>query len=393
MNRISIAAATVAIVAVVGGGLIVNRLASPPTGLPSAGTGTSLPSSSATSDASPTSPPIPFLPSVAQNGPIVMIVDESAVAIEPDGSRVTLPLEDLIEQSCPTFSPDGRTLAYVANPSGYLNRLHQELRAADPDGSNVRVLWTGLRVGLVSPRVVWSPDGHLVAVSRARPLSGGPDDILAVARLDGGPATESRWAGDNLSWSPDGTRLVGTRLDQKTSYGLIEIHEPATGTTTTLLTVPDVGPVAWSPDGETIGYAASSVPGSPLSVHVIGTDGTNDRVIRSSSSSSITPTWMRWSPTGDLLAVAIYDDTGPSFTFELFDRSWAHVGSVGPINGYDGQVTWSPDGRSILGFTPMGATSPSSAEIMSLEGGGSTPVDVPADYYTACPIAWGAAVP
>jgi Tol biopolymer transport system component len=392
MNRFSLGAAAVAIVALVGGGLIVNRLATPPTGVPSAATGTSVPSTGPTPDDSPKSPQISFLPSVGQNGPIVMIVDESAVAIERDGSRVTLPLEDLISQSCPTFSPDGRTLAYVANPDGYENRYHQDLRVSGADGSNVRVLWTGLRVGLVSPRVVWSPDGQLVALTPARPLSGGPKSGLAVARLDGRPATESRWAGDNLSWSPDGTRLVGTRLDAKTGYGVIEVHEPASGTTTTLLTVPDVGPVAWSPDGETISYVASSVPGGHLSVHVIGTDGTNDRVVWSSSR---TPTSMRWSPAGDLLMVVDYDDleSGPSFTIELLDRDGALVGSVGPVSGYDEQFTWSPDGRRLLGFTPMGATWPSTAQIISLEDGESTVVDVPPDYYTACPIAWGAATP
>jgi WD40 repeat protein len=389
MNRFSISAVAVAIVALVGGGLILTRLAAPSIGGPSPSVAT--PSQTLGASPPPPSPHISFLPSVGQNGSIVVIVDGAAVAIAPDGSRSRLPLEGLFGQSCPTFSSDGRSLAYVADPSGYTNRLHRELRVSDADGSNSSVLWMGLRFPFPDHEVVWSPDRQHVAAAGMFPLSGSRDASgVVIGRLDGGPATFSLWAARKLSWSPDGTRLVGTRIDNETGFGVIEIHEIATDRTTTFVTVPDVGPVAWSPDGQTIWYVASSVPGGALNVHVIGVDGTNDRVIWGSSKAL---TSMGWSPADDLLAVIAYDDdeAGPSFTIELLDRSGAHVGSVGPISGTDLLFTWSPDGRSVLVSRPSGITGPSAALIVPLDGGEPRTVDLPADYFTACPIAWGAA--
>lgn len=393
MNRLSIGAAVVAIFALVGGGLIFNRLITPPTGGPSPVVGTPAPSSIATPVASPTSPQISFLPSVAQNGPIVVIVDGAAVAIAPDGSRSTLPLEGLSGESCPAFSSDGRSLAYLADPSGYTNKLHRELRVSDADGSNGRVLWTGLRVGLQTHEVVWSPDRQHVVAAGVFPQSGSGDGPgVVIGRLDGAAAAYSPWAARNLSWSSDGTRLVGTRIDDETGFGVIEIHDIATDRTTTLVTVPDVGSVAWSPDGQTITYVASSVPGGTMAVHVVNADGTGDRVIWSSSKTLLS---MRWSPAGDLLGVIAYDDDedGPSLTLELLDRTGAHVGSVGPFSGYDPLFTWSPDGRSVVvtSSSGAGATEARAALIVPLEGGDSTVLEIPPDYFMHCPIAWGAA--
>ena len=395
MNRFSIGAAALAIVTLVGGGLLLNRLTTPPTGGPSPVTGTLGPSAIPTPDdsLSPTPPRISFLPSVAQNGPIVLIVDDAAVAIAPDGSTSSLPLEGLFRQSCLAFSSDGRSLAYLADPSGYTNRLHRELRVSDADGSNGRVLWTGLRVGLQTHEVVWSPDRQHVVAAGVFPQSGSGDGPgVVIGRLDGGAAAYSPWAARNLSWSSDGTRLVGTRIDDETGFGVIEIHEIATDRTTTLVTVPDVGSVAWSPDGRTIMYVASSVPGGTMAVHVVNADGTGDRVIWSSSK---TPVSMRWSPAGDLLGVIAADDDedGPSLTLELLDRTGAHVGSVGPFSGYDPLFTWSPDGRSVIvtSSSGSGATEARAALIVPLEGGDSTVLEIPPDYFMHCPIAWGAA--
>jgi Tol biopolymer transport system component len=176
---------------------------------------------------------------------------------------------------------------------------------------------------------------------------------------------------------------------------VIEIHQPDGGVTTTLVTAPDVGSVAWTPDGRTIMYTASSVPGGRFALHVIGTDGKDDRVVYTARFAPPTLLSMRWSPAGDLLAVVSYDDSdaGPSSTIELFDRTYAHVGTLGPFDGTGAFFTWSPDGRSVLATSPMAGGTRFDARIAPLGGGESRLLDLPSDYFTACPIAWGAATP
>jgi Tol biopolymer transport system component len=135
----------------------------------------------------------------------------------------------------PTWSPDGKQLVY----------------GTDLDGIHVVSAGGGTARSLGAGRVAsWSPDGKLVAVSNG----GG----LAVVEPDGTDRrslwpTETFERADRPAWSHD-SRAIAVA----TAQGLVVARPPARGRLA--LRGALVGPIAWSPDGTRILFAASSTP-------------------------------------------------------------------------------------------------------------------------------------
>ena len=102
----------------------------------------------------------------------------------------------------PTFSPDGKRMAYV--------------RANDPEAGKYRLLSSN--------------------------LDGSDEKILQIAPLPGP---------DNLSWSPDGKRIAFISYSQSNAQGQISIFEIASSKDTPLTSFPDkvFSDLAWTPDG------------------------------------------------------------------------------------------------------------------------------------------------
>lgn len=158
----------------------------------------------------------------------------------------------LAEGSCPRWSPDGRTLAYLRAVDG-----RPQIHLLPMDGGEPRVL-TAAPLGAGAP--VWSPDGGRIA-----------------------------WAGPHGDPSPHAP-VVADRLDHKADgAGLLR------GVTTHLFVV-DVasgksaqvtegdfhaGPPSWSPDGSRLAFVAGMEPDGDLrvssSVHEVSADGGEPR--------------------------------------------------------------------------------------------------------------------
>jgi Tol biopolymer transport system component len=106
----------------------------------------------------------------------------------------------------PRWSPDGSTLAYLH----YGVRDRYEVRAVDPDGRNMRVLFSDWRAEMFT----WSPDGKRIAYADGRGVwvagTDGSGARLVAAPSRGqwpnGPDMASRSFG--VQWSPDGSRLA-----------------------------------------------------------------------------------------------------------------------------------------------------------------------------------------
>ena len=208
--------------------------------------------------ASPTSTPRPALEATLHQ--FARLVEVRDLAISPDGKRVAWghslngphgPLHDRsalwvldlatagarpvrvttcagprgCAEDSPVFSPDGRTLAFLADPTG---TGQQQLFLAPAAGGPPRKL-SALSGALSDPR--WSPDGTSVAVlvvegdpSAAGPLGPAAKDLgevqavvherrIAVLPARGGPA--ALVSPDDLfvyeyDWSPDGTAFAYT---------------------------------------------------------------------------------------------------------------------------------------------------------------------------------------
>ena len=94
----------------------------------------------------------------------------------------------------PSWSPDGARIAFIRSDGSGL-----QIWTASPDGSDVRKLTEG---GHDHMYPAWSPDGRLIAFEY---------DHASVAVMDAGggpPRTVVGKGSWNLSWSPEGSKLV-----------------------------------------------------------------------------------------------------------------------------------------------------------------------------------------
>jgi len=124
-----------------------------------------------------------------------------SVDVSPDGRTIlfdvlgdlyTLPIEGgqatrimggLSFESQPTYSPDGKTIAFLTDRTGVEN-----LWIADADGSNPRAVSKDQKTNdrpqiMVSP--AWTPDGEYIVVSKSRPPEPGTFGLFLYHR-DGG---------------------------------------------------------------------------------------------------------------------------------------------------------------------------------------------------------------
>lgn len=201
----------------------------------------------------------------------------------------------------PSWSPDGKWIAYVRGPQGSTMSADAEVDLSKPDGTRVR------RLAAASGGVAWAPDRSERFVVSDREglkvlnLATGKQQILVRA-------PDSEFA----SWSPDATRLLFTI---STNSGIWTVR--ADGTDLHALT--DTGATvqiffsAWSPDGTKVAYDGRG------GLTVIDADGAHPRTLEGRGMP-----W--WAPDGTQIA---YGDGGGSFSPDQFASSVMVVGLDG----------------------------------------------------------------
>lgn len=249
--------------------------------------------------------------------------------------------------TAPSWSPDGRTLAFVSDRDG-----KAQIFLLDLDGGEARKL-TDAAEGAGEPR--WSPDGaHILYSAKVRqgeqqepkaPQGYKPPRVfttlkhkfdgegyfddrrrhLFVVPVAGGEArqlTSGDWNASGPAWSPDGS-AVAYCANQDEDRDTSEVNDlwvvTLDGGVARKVTS-GKGPVSlpsWSPDGESIAYVGSEqgyMPGANMRLLVIPASGGTSR---------------------DLTVG--------------FDRSVNNVAMGDVRMGIEGQrPTWAPDGQSLL---------------------------------------------
>ena len=316
------------------------------------------------------------------------------VALDRVARRVIGTDTDRVDQLCPAFSPDGRSLAYgraeghgteysaegVDRPAAYRDAA---LVIADMS-DNGRVsdrLTIDVGDALPPPCPIWSPDGGQVAfgVPHMSPVnpetSAAGSEVWVVTLADRGITVLPDLLATDLEWSPNGSLLAiasgkedlvpGERLQD----GRIHLYAHASGAMRSLAGTLGAGSLTWSPDGRRIAY---TVGDSVHELRVIDVETERQDVLAAGfeASHGIGPAW---SPDGETIVYQRLCETNPANPsapcreqHEVVlvtppDRSDAtalpsevvvpqlQVASDGSGQYlFPSRVTWSPDGEYLL---------------------------------------------
>ncbi|MGB7210342.1 MAG: FG-GAP-like repeat-containing protein [Pyrinomonadaceae bacterium] len=275
-------------------------------------------------------------PTLRSNGKIAFTSDRDGNSeiylMSADGSGQTRLTNNSFRDDFPTWSPDGRTIAFMRQ-NGSISSIN--LMNADgtnqreltriipnniqgypyerfgmswsPDGSQIAFqdstdIFTinidgSNRVNLTNGQFVnyepsWSPDGSRIAFARSIVLSHGFYPNVYTMNADGGNVTRittSAPYGENRSpdWSPDGGRIAVDDNDQDAAY--ISLVNPD-GTS------PQHNPWGlkpkWSPDGTKIVFYESYYPAPPISqIWVMNRDGSGLSQLTNASPNNFNPDW------------------------------------------------------------------------------------------------------
>jgi dipeptidyl aminopeptidase/acylaminoacyl peptidase len=235
-----------------------------------------------------------------------------------------------------SFSPDGRRVAFSAEPS-------RQLTTMGVDGGSP----TALRDGEADPWLcaTWSPDGRLIAAVHEHQDSGDHNTYrtLAVVRADSGQLVGERRGNQGIgcpSWSPDSGRLVFSDFVTDASNG-----------------------------------------SQPSDAWVMDTDGSHATDLGFDCSTELDPTW---SPDGALLAlVRMTNELGPSLPVQPnecsdtpdVDGLWVVHPDGSGLRKVTGLVepaspSWSPDGQRLVVTAERGGSR--AVVIVGMAGGTRT---------------------
>jgi Tol biopolymer transport system component len=172
----------------------------------------------------------------------------------------------------PTWSPHGGYIAFSRRTSPEGSSYAGFIYVMRRDGTGLHKLTTR-----VSSAPSWSPDGRQIAYIGG--VFGGADNGLYVIDADGTNerllSSSPEGSGPPIAWSPDGSALAFTRYPGTEAAGEIVIVS-RDGSSQRLL-VPNGDEPAWSPNGKKLAYAGSARGCAWYGVFVVDTRGGKPR--------------------------------------------------------------------------------------------------------------------
>ena len=227
--------------------------------------------------------------------------DNGIYTMARDGTdqRLVMPfsLETPRRTRGPTWSPDGKKLAYVLltrqqRPNQNDRPVYdrgEALYTVDVDGSNLTLIFTveDRLQESITTEPAWSPDSQRIAFVHAGTVNDGTalEVALYTARADGseltqilgpddglGPFTVFIWENAVLSWSPDGT---GVLIPADASDGHLSVVDPDGSNRRRVGASGAVG--IWSPDGSRIAQYRDA--DSRIYLSTVNPDGTDLQVL------------------------------------------------------------------------------------------------------------------
>ncbi|HSJ50019.1 MAG TPA: hypothetical protein VLA90_01865 [Actinomycetota bacterium] len=229
------------------------------------------------------------------------------------------------------------------------------LYAVDVDGSNVRQLTHGESA---DHDPSWSPDGRRIAFVRET----GADRFIAVLDIGSGtirrvtPATITAF---EPAWSPDGQRIVFVGYeDPFRDGGLFALDADGSDLTRITESLGSVGHPVWSDDGLQIAFSANPQDDpDTFNLYLVQPDGTRLWNITQTRGLQVTEVPIGWLPSGNLLVAQ-----GPTLLGGLGEAAesvrWIEITPDGDVVRvrFEGAATaerrntpsLSPDGRYVI---------------------------------------------
>jgi Tol biopolymer transport system component len=266
--------------------------------------------------------------------------------------------------SRPTFSPDGRQMAFLR--AGFPSREESALVIANADGSGARMLARVRAPEFFVPIFLagasWSPDGKTIAtavVGRERapgtgyftPEVGRHARIVGVDVADGSMKTigEGRWARvAQVAWMPDQKGLVAVALGASArSYQIWYVRYPTGEAWPVTRDLFDYRTVSLSADGKSLVTVASQINADVWVVR----DGVSPRRIQASKAEGIYGAVVL--PDGRLVTTSI--ETGKLDLFVMNDDGSGRM-QITRDEYSNRSPAVTPDGKQIvyLSVTPTG---------------------------------------
>ena len=217
--------------------------------------------------------------------------------MDADGGNQQNLTNDPDNDSVPSWSPDGKRIAFTSDRDG-----NYEVYLMEVDGNNQRRL-TDNDFFDIAPS--WSPDGKRIAFMSRRDGhfigEGGLTYEIYVMDADGGNEqrlTENRKSDSSPSWSPDGKQIAFSS-DRKGDGVNYEIYVmDADGGNQRRLTnnrVDDRSP-SWSPDGERIVFQSNPDGNHEnYEIYVMDNDGGNQQKLTNNPHRDSAPKWFELS--------------------------------------------------------------------------------------------------
>jgi Tol biopolymer transport system component len=190
-------------------------------------------------------------------------------AVNADGSGLMRLTDDPAADFDPSWSPDGRQIAYR-----HEDEISGQIYVMNADGSRQRNLTR--RRGLdYSP--AWSPDGRRIAFGSVRAGKA----TIWVMRPDGSARKRlTRVYGEYPAWSPDGRKIAFDHYGAN-GWDIWVVNADGSHARPLVATrATEQGP-SWSPDGRTIAYGSDrGAPGNYARIWLARSNGSHRHLLR-----------------------------------------------------------------------------------------------------------------